>query len=240
MLSIVVVAKGLWPVTERCLETLCDTVDHEIEIVYVDNGTPPGHDSLEKFMRWSTSRKGLRVQTIMYPPTKMMFMGKEILVGLPLPSCWNAGAALTATTGNTLLIINNDLVFKSTGWYSSVNAALSEEGVGIVGLYAMSWHNASFIQGSFLAMRRTTFQRVGLFNEWLEFTCEDVDFCFRAQKLGYRIKMLPELHDKVIHLDNTTRNSYPDNRTYFQYKAHESRLRFCYLYSELGSVDIHD
>jgi len=54
-----------------------------------------------------------------------------------------------------------------------------------------------WMQGACFLMRRAALDDVGLFDERYFFGFEDVDWCFRARKSGWRVRYMPEV--KVIH-----------------------------------------
>lgn len=53
------------------------------------------------------------------------------------------------------------------------------------------------VAGSFMMIRRETFEQVGLLDENFFMYVEDVDFCYRAKQAGWRIYYYPET--KIIH-----------------------------------------
>ena len=233
MWSCIIVAKGMWPVTERCLSTLLQTTDRRLELIYVDNGTPVSESpkSWEEMSRWSTER---------VLPIKMALFEDAV----PLARAWNV--CLRMSTGSKILICNNDLVFHKVGWLEEFEKALDDPAVGIVGVTGMSWQHTAFIQGSIFAIRREDVSPGGQFgfDERFLFTCEEVDFNLRLQRDGKRIQVLEHLKGEYIeHLEGATRNYYKADTTAYQRLAHISRLEFCYKHlGTLGddSININD
>lgn len=224
--SVVVVAKGMWSFTERCLSSLIQTwpPNDRLEIIYIDNGTPAGEYSWKLASKWS-SEKNL--------PIKML----RFIQPVNLSVAWNAG--LDIASGDNLLVINNDLIFHSAGWLEEFSSGLSDSNVGIVGITGMSWSNIPFIQGSIFAFRRDVLDRVGNFDEQFDFTCEDTDYSKRIQDAGYAIRSYEHLRGSVIeHLEGATRNYYRDDTTKYQLLAHISRIKFCYKWQL--PIRIHD
>ncbi len=215
MFSVIVVAKGMWPVTKNFLDTLCETVDREIDLIYIENGSPD-FSAWNEACKWATHR---------CRPMKMCFFEESVC----LAKAWNT--AFRMSSGDRILICNNDIIFHKTGWFKEFDLALDDEGVGVVGMTGMSWHHVPFIQGSIFAFRREMFyaaDEIG-FDERFEFTCEEADWCLRIQKTGKRIVQLPHLKGEYIeHLEGATRNFYRDETTNYQRLAHRSRLEFVY------------
>lgn len=54
------------------------------------------------------------------------------------------------------------------------------------------------LPGAAMMVKRDAFEKVGLLDEDYRFLYEDVDWCFRAKKLGYRLVLVPEA--RITHL----------------------------------------
>lgn len=228
MLSVIVAAKGMWPVTKNCIETLQNTLNDTCELIYLENATPATEDSWQRFSEWAVTQASRQVFSVF-----KMFRFKT---SLPLGAVWNAG--IDAAVGDPILILNNDIVFHGPGWWQELKQSLDEPGVGIVGLNGLSWHNVPFIQGCAFAVKRETFTRIGNFDESFPFTCEEVDFCKRIQCAGLTIKSHEHLRPLIEHLDNATRNYYQSDKEHFAELGHISRIHFCYKWGlELQITD---
>ena len=51
-----------------------------------------------------------------------------------------------------------------------------------------------YVFGTAMLIRRNVFERVGLFDERFFLSLEDLDFCLRAQAVGYSLLFVPEAH----------------------------------------------
>jgi len=227
MWSFITVARGLWSVTERMLNSLVATCEPglgEIEIVYLDNGSP-SPSSYESFLQWQ----------LKYP--KIPARGFKIDHDVSLGSAWNFGIgrrrAEMVAGENYIVLVNNDVTFLQAGWQQALFDALSREGVGVTGLNGMSWNIFNFIQGSFLAFKESTLDVVGPFDESFEFTCEDVDWCYRANTHGYTLATLESLNGVcIMHHDGTTRHAYGEEfKRHLDLLAAISRLRLCHKWN---------
>ena len=58
-------------------------------------------------------------------------------------------------------------------------------------------HEIDALAGSFMIVRRNVGERLGWWDEDFFFYGEDIDFCFRIKKLGYKIYFVPDF--KVLH-----------------------------------------
>ncbi|MFN3926862.1 MAG: glycosyltransferase family 2 protein [Pseudanabaenaceae cyanobacterium] len=63
--------------------------------------------------------------------------------------------------------------------------------------------NCIAVTGACLMVKRQLFNAVGGFNEDLPFNCNDVDFCLKLHKLGYRSVFTP--HARLYHYESNTR-----------------------------------
>lgn len=227
--SVVVVAKGMWPVTEKCLDSLLATTKPgQIQTIeYIDNGTPPGEDSWKRFLEYYPKRLD-----------QVTWMTREC-EATSLPKLWNDAVSMVA--GGNVLLLNNDIEFRGPGWLDVFEQALEEPGVGVTGVVGMSWRNTPFIQGAVFAFKEATYRLIGPFDEQFEFTCEEVDWCKRAAQVGLGIKSNEWLREQniVYHHEGATRNYYKEDIKHYQYLAHLSRLRWCYKWT-YPDIHIHD
>lgn len=76
-----------------------------------------------------------------------------------------------------------------------------------------------WISGSFFMIRRSLTEKIGFFDERFFLYCEDVDYCRRAKKAGYRVFYVPEA--QIIH---DTR--YSGKRLDTLFFHHQSMYRF--------------
>jgi len=228
--SIITVARGMWHVTERFLRTVQETVGREVELIYVDNGSPD-KEAWNAVSQWVVGRRE-------FTPVKMI----RFSPGVCLSKCWNS--ALDVASGERILIANNDIIFHQPGWLEKFDEVLSDSTVGVTGIVGMSFHDVPFIQGSLFAIPKTIYDEIGEFDERFEFTCEDVDYSKRIQDKGYRIRMIePQLQPEYLyHEGHATRNFYDkvtgaNEHSTFREMAHISRIRFCYKYNLKIQID---
>lgn len=76
-----------------------------------------------------------------------------------------------------------------------------------------------WVSGSFLAIRRHTCNQIGLLDEEFFLFCEDVDWCLRARRAGWKAVYLPEA--VVIHYMEKRSNAYQATLAH-----HRSMFRF--------------
>lgn len=81
--------------------------------------------------------------------------------------------------------------------------------------------DVEYCTGASMAIRKSLLEQVGGLDEGFPLYFEDVDICFTARKLGYRVRYQPT--SVVLHFETfgTKRNS----PTYY-YKYHRGRMRF--------------
>jgi GT2 family glycosyltransferase len=69
--------------------------------------------------------------------------------------------------------------------------------------YLIDWeHNhpkyVGYVSGALMVMRRTLFEKIGLFDNIYFMYSEEVDLCYRIHQAGYNIEYFPQI--KVVHL----------------------------------------
>ena len=87
------------------------------------------------------------------------------------------------------------------------------------------------ISGSFMFIRRSVFKDVGLFDEDYFMYCEDVDYCYRITRTGWKIYYVPE--SSIIHYkgESTKKNNLDyvlnfNKSLYIFYKKHFRKKYF--------------
>jgi GT2 family glycosyltransferase len=82
--------------------------------------------------------------------------------------------------------------------------------------------DVDWIVGSFLMMRRDCYEDVGELDERFFMYDEDVDWCFRARRAGWKIRYWPGA--KMIHIGSATRLFVKD-KTFMHFRSHLSYLK---------------
>ena len=145
-----------------------------------------------------------------------------------------------ASTGDRIVVLNDDVEVRSDDWIEELVAPLEEPGVGLTGAklffsstaiqhaglaylrggYQHPFHKmpgdtpgpfadlfatreVSGVTGACVAMRRETFFEVGGLAEGLPESFNDVDFCYKVLRLGYRILYMA--HCELFHFESQTR-----------------------------------
>jgi len=185
----------------QALYTHCQ--EHLFEVICVDNAS---HDqSVEQI---SSAFPQVR---LLPQPVNLGFAG-------------GVNAGIDAAQGNVLILLNQDCVVES-GWISALSQALlTHPQYGILGsaIYhpdgsldhagaaihrpdAMGIHltksdcdetqQAEYVTGAALALRRSTWETVGRFDEgFYPAYYEDADYCYRARHLGIETAWDPKAH----------------------------------------------
>lgn len=78
------------------------------------------------------------------------------------------------------------------------------------------------LPGAALMARKEVWQKVGLLDEDYHFLYEDVDWCWRAKKMGFKLVVVPEA--KIIHLGGGSWKKKIDNESLSFYKQYFSSL----------------
>jgi GT2 family glycosyltransferase len=82
--------------------------------------------------------------------------------------------------------------------------------------------DADWVVGSFLMMRRACFEEVGELDERFFIFDEDIDWCLRATRLGWKIRYWPGA--RMIHVGSAARPFMKD-KTFVHFRSHLSYLK---------------
>ncbi|NCN21946.1 glycosyltransferase family 2 protein [Candidatus Falkowbacteria bacterium] len=227
--SIIIINYKTQELSANCIASLLALKNQEdFEIILVDNAS--GDNSLE-FLEKEFEGK------IKIIPS---------LVNLGFGGGNNLGAK--EAKGEFLLFLNSDTLVKEDIFKSALDIFRQDEKIGLISPLLMTeegleqkdaygpWPNLKnlifkrtnnypdWLSGCALFIRKSLFEELKGFDENFFLYFEDVDLCFRASKLGYKVKV--DRNSKVIHLggrslkDNRQRkNSYYKSQDYY-FKKH--------------------
>jgi GT2 family glycosyltransferase len=82
--------------------------------------------------------------------------------------------------------------------------------------------DVDWVVGSFLFMRRACFEDVGELDERFFIFDEDIDWCFRARKLGWRVCYWPGA--RMVHVGSAARPFMKD-KTFVHFRSHLSYIK---------------
>jgi GT2 family glycosyltransferase len=168
--------------TMQCLESIQRLPDQAGELILVDNASTDGT---------ADYLKSLDLQVI------------SNRTNLGCAKAWNQGVG--ASRGEVLGILNNDIVV-TQGWLEALLAFMERSGCAMVSPamregpldYELDRYAAEFtsacraatrpgLLGPCMLIRRTVFDRIGLFDEAFAYGgCEDTDFLWRAEQAGFK------------------------------------------------------
>jgi len=103
--------------------------------------------------------------------------------------------------GGTLCYYDGTNLIQSTGIYLNKytkNGYSKGHGEIDVGQFN-SKRDVDFISGAAMMIKRNIFEDVGLLYNNFFFLCEDVDFCLRTKKIGFKVMFIP--NSKIYHKD---------------------------------------
>lgn len=107
----------------------------------------------------------------------------------------NKGAA--RANGSILIFINDDIVFNEKFLNEFVDKIQPGTIVGLILFPDENW----WVPGWMVGIRKTDFFKVGGFLEFMPYMCEDVEFCYRAIKKGFKVIRLPISNIQHLHTD---------------------------------------
>ncbi len=92
--------------------------------------------------------------------------------------------------------------------------------------------DVDWVVGSFLLMRRTCYEDVGELDERFFIYDEDVDWCLRARRAGWKVRYWPGA--KMIHLGSAARPFMKD-KTFVHFRSHLSYFKKNHSFSAAGA-----
>jgi GT2 family glycosyltransferase len=166
------------------------------EMVIVDQGS-----GIEEVMEMLYAAQSYRFMKI-HPLEK----------NIGFPAGCNVGFAVS--TRDYVIFMNNDIRINGY-WIDRVLDVLEENPRSIVGTSLITnggwnrfevggqFYEVPYLEGWLLAMRRESFTEIGPFDESFGMgSMEDVEFCMRAQAIGYKLIEVPYL--PIVHLRGRT------------------------------------
>ncbi len=189
----------------RSVENLRSGLEHDFDIIMVDNGSTDGSVSFLK--------QNFPTAQYIENPTNLGYAGGN-----------NVGIREALRKGYSfILLLNNDIIVDAYMLTELLSVMLLDSNVGIVGavnyyykektriqfsgghidwcrgnIYDITRHRedkgqfpqyrrVDTIAGSCMLIRREVFEQVGLFDERFFLNFEETDFCCRAGKAGYKV-----------------------------------------------------
>ncbi|MEK7616029.1 MAG: glycosyltransferase family 2 protein [Patescibacteria group bacterium] len=160
-LSIVVLQYNQSGRTLACLESLRPL---NADVIVVDNGSDVEH--LKNVEYWLETFKPLNFKLLNSPKNLGYSGGNNIGIKYALEH----GA-------EKILILNNDVVLKE----------MPSGDADIVGLEQGRVFGFDYLSGAVLLIKKEVFSKIGFFDERYFLYYEDVEFCVRAQKAGFKL-----------------------------------------------------
>lgn len=87
------------------------------------------------------------------------------------------------------------------------------------------------IMGAFMLIRKEVFTKIGLLDERFFMYGEDIDFCFRAKRAGWKVLYYPKIVIKHVHGGSTKQNSWKyiwmfHGAMFLYYRKHVAKKTF--------------
>ena len=224
--SIVILTHNKAPYTRKCLESIYVSVDADLEVIVVDNGSTDETPELLDELRTTYEEKGWSLQAI--------------LNGRNVGCCTGRNQGIDAARGEYLLFLDNDIMVKDVDWLPKLRAVIDRESaIKIVGpkiIYPFEPHwiqcagvaispngrvqfrgrgedrtgprfleevDVQCLISACVMLEKSLVDEIGGFDEAfnpIEF--EDFDLCYRAREKGYRVLYTPEV--EIYHWESIT------------------------------------
>lgn len=122
-------------------------------------------------------------------PFRLLWFDKA----LGAPEAYNEG--IKRCDGEFILLLNDDVVMLSDEWLELLTKPLESPDVGLTGPLKFTIIDSTKEAFAFwcVMIKRKVFEKIGyLDNIFYPFGFEDVDFCIRASRAGYKLVQVPE------------------------------------------------
>ena len=207
MFAIIIVHFGEIKTTADCIASL-RKFEKDFRLIIVDNGT--GLEDLEE-------KLGLKESDIFIQPAENIGFGSACNLGLR--KAVDEKIVFLAVLNNDTLILSpfldqlrqslrpgvgavSPLIMKypDTGvvWFAGGKFnRLTTRAENLTRIKSSSNYESDFLSGCCFMTTPEVLKKVGLFDSDFFFTYEDVDWCLRARKLGYKLLVVPSV--KILH-----------------------------------------
>jgi GT2 family glycosyltransferase len=254
VLSVIVPVFRNSNLVEYCLDNALRDLPESAELIVVDDAS--GLDTQEVLQRFPRARvithPANRGNTVAYNTGAraaagdvLVFMDSDILV----PSGGLARLDEFCRTHQDIGAVGTLLTYPQN--YTVQHAGVALDRWVVTHVYAGSSpaelgldavEDRQAVTAALMACRRSTFERVGGFDETYRDGMEDIDFCLRCGEAGLRNVLYSDVH--AMHLESATRGPYKQIRRTYNYSIFFSRWsnRYqpdlaAYLRRSLGRID---
>jgi GT2 family glycosyltransferase len=185
--SIIIPTFNRWDLLKNCIDSIISTVDLTFgEVIVISNGCTDN----TPFLVQSTYKD---------KPVSVVYWPKP----LGYPKAINMG--ISASTGDIVILLNNDTVFLANNWYDIlVDPFKTTPTAGITGVIKRYQGGKPWILFFCAAIKREVINAVGHLDETFTPGCgEDIDYCMKALAKGYTIHQVPE--QVLTHINGTNK-----------------------------------
>jgi len=189
--SIVVPCFNHLALTRECLESIINYTDsnkYDFELIVISNGCEDGTEDYVLSLQKSAN-------VILYSNKSALGAGEAINTGIRL------------SRGDYFVTLNNDCVLVGPQWLDLLREPFIDPKMGITGsldLYSPEVES-NFILFFCVMVKKEVFDSIGLLDT-KTFDVgygEDIDFCQRAKKVGYKIQRVPANNPVTVEPGNT-------------------------------------
>ena len=128
-----------------------------------------------------------------------------------------------------IFVLNNDIVINDRWVDGALELFESDEKLAVIGAFGtkeVAGKKIDFISGSRLIVKKSVIERIGFYDPNFKFGYwEDVEFSYRVQKNGFKIKKYSFFEKHSTHVKNVSfkhnsnrKTYYEDNRKYLENK----------------------
>lgn len=216
-LSIVILNYNTKELTSSCIESVLKQYysqikDNEFELIVVDNASTDGSQSLLsrkkniKVVKNSENygfSKGCNIGAKKASGEYLLFLNSDTRVKdkgfLGMIDFLDKNLKI-GVLGGKLLNKDNSQQASCGSFYNLLNVTvtlLGGERIGLVRRKPKKIEDFDWVSGAAMMVRRDLFEKLNGFDEKLFMYMEDIEFCFRAKRSGFKVFFYPDV--KIIH-----------------------------------------
>lgn len=246
-ISVIIVSYNVRDMLGNCLESLehaCSGVEQGVEVIVVDNHSQDGTVALLRprysKVRWIPLEhntgfgSGCNRGASQARGELLVFLNPDTLVEKDtLSEMWNlfstekklgiAGCRILNSDDTLQLACRRSFPTPLTAFFKFVGLAKLFPRSKVFGRYNLTYldefsdHEVDAVSGSFMCMRKSLFQKVGGFDTDFFMYGEDLDLCYRVQKMGFQNLYTPRT--SIVHFKGQSSRSRPLRSLFHFYQA---------------------
>lgn len=215
MFDIIIPAFNNLQYSKECVKSIFKTTDYRMfRIIFVDDY------STDETLEWALATSSMSELFKVVHNNENVGYVQSVLNGTEY-------AFENSNNYPYIFVLNNDIIINDKWVDGALELFESDKMISAIGAYGkkeVSGKMIEFISGSRLIVKKSVIERIGFYDSNFKFGYwEDVEFSYRMQNYGYKIKKYPffekySYHHKNVSFKNNTNRKryYKENKKYLE------------------------